>query len=189
MKEYKSLTIIVRSGSKYRAFTTQSFSIRAFVVMLQRYNPDYQIVDYYEGPCMHSAISNDKWVTIPTYLPIADMMALTQFNCVDGYIQECTSYREAINRWYLKCSEMGIYPQKRPDRGCHKKTVTNAIYDSVCKASITAGCLSFIPDAQSPFDNPEDVLLYFNGKRYTAIHNADEIEGYVIKLQDECQDE
>lgn len=191
MNEYKPYTIVVRSGEKYRAFTTQQFSVRAFVVALQRYNPDFQILDAYDGENYDERITNDEWKTIEgEYRPKNNMSTLTCYAGIDGYIRNAANYRDAITCYYLWCAKEGIYPVKRPDKGVERRPIPEELMEKIEPKLIRGGNLYFLKDADNPFDRKEDVLLFYDGRRYTATRDAESIDGYILtKNKEENENE
>lgn len=181
MNEYKPITIIIRSANRYRAYTTQQFTIRSFVVALQRYNPDYEIVDCYPGECKKSnGVSNEEWLRIPEYHPYNSMKSLTHWEGIEEYIKNVSTYRAALNGYYLWCAKEGIYPTKRPDKGVERRPIPEELMEKIEPKLIRGGNLYFLKDSDNPFDRKEDVLLYYDGRRYTATRDAESIDGYIL---------
>lgn len=183
--KYSPLTIVVASNGKVRAFTTQSYTIRPFVVHLQRYSADFSIVALMDGVTPSNAMfNNDEWVNLssdtaaeicrqadgwkPLYL-IGDKIPQK------SHLLASEGFREALNMQYVKDAKSGTYPKKRPFEGVIIDTPVDDMPDANIKHLPV-----FLPDAQSPYSPVADCLRVFDGYRLERLWNGEHVNGYVL---------
>lgn len=186
--------MVVASNGKVRAFTTQSFTIRPFVVHLQRYSADFTIVALMDGQTPQNAMfSNDEWVNLssdtaaeicrqadgwkPLYL-IGDKIP------EKSHLLASEGFREALNMQYVKDAQSGTYPKKRPFEG----VIIEEPIDGMPDANIRHLPI-FLPDNQSPYSPVADCLRKYDGYRLERLWNGEHVNGYVLtKSRLSCED-
>ena len=167
MKQYKPIVVLVKSDDRYRVFVTKSFTIRSIVVMLQRYNPNYQIqsVSYgeYDGPSEWS----EKKPILTSHFDVYN-------DNTEKELLEKFGYRDAMNYYYIQCAYCNCYPSKRPFRGVK----TDLPKDNYYYGEITYPM--FIRDEENPYENIEDVLCCYDGQRLDKYINGELVNGYLL---------
>lgn len=177
-----TISVIVKSGQWWRIFTTESFSIRALVVHLNRYCPDYSIEGIRYGEYPLDIIDNRQWrkinkedfpVLLPYLIPFSKFLgtkeAILGSNC---------QYRDAINIYYVACSQNRQYPPKRPFTGVpveHIPFEAAVAYGTVIDHPI------FVSDEESVYAEPSDILKHYDGKRIERTVRGKKVKGYLIE--------
>lgn len=189
MKHYNPISILVRSGQYWRVFFTESFTIRPACNHLQRYNPDFRIMSVKYGMFPTNIIPNNtQWVKLTkdeedelmasivedkdTFQPIPDVPDLK------AYLLSTYKYRTALNMWYIHAANSGIYPSKSVFRGV--KSNPEYIPISLIKKIGICQHLTFVSDADNPYEDKEDILKYYDGRRIEKMVNGQKVEGYLL---------
>ena len=167
MKEYTTISTLVKSGNKYRIFQTQAYSIRALCIILTRYSPQAEIITVKYGdfdcPCPNwddTYQPCDEENSLPIHTKFTREELLRQFD-----------YRTAINIHYAKCHQTGKYPSKSPFKGVRPWNKEEFKHE-VNKHPF------FIKDEEN--DMGSDILKYYEGKRIDRLINGEEVYGYYL---------
>ena len=183
--KYTPLTLVVASNGKVRAFTTQSFTVRPFVVHLQRYSAEFEIIALMDGVTPQDAMfNNDEWVNLsadtaadicrqadgwkPIYI-IGSQVPETSRLLADYH------FREALNLEYIRNAAEGKYPTKRPFEGVElDQPIDNIPTDNITHLP------TFLPDQSSPYSPVADCLRKYDGYRLERLYNGEPVTGYVL---------
>lgn len=168
MREYSTISALVKSGDQYRIFQTQAFSIRSLVIILTRYSPQAKIINIKYGdfscPC-------PRWTN--EYQPCEEEENLLPTNT--KYTREellrLFDFRTAINIHYYQCHQTAKYPSKNPFKGIRLWHV------SEFKHKITKHPF-FINDEENTEDS--SILRYYEGRRISKYINGEKVEGYYL---------
>lgn len=174
------ISVIVRSFSFYRVFTTESYSIRSLVVHLNRYCPEYQIVAFRYGLFTTKTLSNTEWRELNHY-QVADisqyMQDFSRIGSKEQIMAMDAPYRDKINLYYLSCAASRVYPSKRPMRGV-------AIAYMPYEASVYGTTVEhpfFVADEETIYAEPSDILNHYDGKRLERTVCGKTVKGYLIE--------
>lgn len=171
VKRYPTISVTVKSGDYIRVYKTNAFTIRALVVMMQRYNPQWEILAVKNG---EFKTDYPNWTHIKEYSPEEeDHMDLIDHHPLDDKadLLRNNDYRTAINKYYCICASKGQYPSKSPFKGIRFW----APFEFPMKINYHP---FFIPD-----DTPgitADVLRYYEGRRLSKMLNGEKVEGYYL---------
>ena len=166
-QKYPVISVLVKSGGKYRIFQTNAYTIRSLVVMLQRYNGNYRIVSMKYGeygcPC-------PNWDA--EYEPCEETDLFPSNSAYDepGDLLRKYDYRTAINLLYARDSSYGKYPSKAPFKG------VKCWRHGECTQFENRRYPFFIPCDE---DNG-DCLKYFDGRLISRYIDGEEIRGYYV---------
>lgn len=164
---YPVISVLVQSGDYFRIFTTTSFSCRALVTLLWRYNPNYQIlaVKYGEFACDCPRWEKDyEMCEEDGLLPINERY--TREELLRNF-----DFRTAVNLFYIYCSQDGKYPAKSPFKGVKCWTPEEFAF-VVHERPI------FVPQEQC-FEG-DDVFKYYDGKWIERWMNGEKRSGYYL---------
>ena len=185
MKQYSTISIIVKSGDNYRVFTTESFTIRPAVNILQRYNPDYSILAVKDGEFPEGIQADNTGWTNMAPLEADTMMQMAEMSGVyeipaDRWnyrrmLLENFPYRKAMNLWYVHCAKNGIYPSKQPFKGVYAD-----VPEWVKKEIGTCEHHTFISDENNPYIDKSDVLKWYEGRRIEKMIGGHSVQGYLL---------
>lgn len=182
--KYTPLTLVVASNGKVRAFTTQSYTIRPFVVHLQRYSAEFEIIALMDGVTpLDAMFNNDEWVALsadtaayicrqadgwkPIYI-IGSAIPQT------SHLLASFHFREALNLEYIKNATEGKYPTKRPFDGVELDQPIEDIPTVITPIPV------FLPDNMSPYSPVADCLRKYDGYRLERLWNGEPVTGYVL---------
>lgn len=188
MTSYHKISVLVRSGEYYRVFQTQCFTIRPITNLFFRFNPTYEVRAVKDGEFpSHFPVDNQEWRQLPKD-KIAEMSRILEgedlydLNVPKGediksYLLENFQYRKALNLWYIYAAENNIYPSKQPFYGVQVKAVPEWIIKEIgaCERP------TFLRDEDNPYISKEDVLKWYDGRRYDKYINGYKAEGYLLE--------
>lgn len=168
MKEYTTISTLVRSGNKYRIFQTQAYSIRALVIILRRYSPQAEIINVKYGdfacPCPDWEEDYEPCQEEENLLPIHSIYTREE-------LLRSFDYRTAINIHYAYCHQKQKYPSKSPFKGVRPWN-KEEFKQEINKHPF------FIKDEEN--DMGSDILKYYEGKRIDRLVNGEEVYGYYL---------
>jgi len=187
MTSYHKISVLVRSGEYYRVFQTQCFTIRPITNLFFRFNPTYEVRAVKDGEFpSHFPVDNQEWRQLPTD-KIAEMsrilegedlyrLDVPEGEDIKSYLLENFQYRKALNLWYIYAAKEGIYPSKQPFYGVEVKAVPEWILNDIGMCEHP----TFISDENNPYINKEDVLKWYDGRRYDKYVNGYKASGYLL---------
>ena len=187
MTHYNKISVLVRSGEYYRVFLTQCFSIRPITNLFFRFNPTYEVRAVKDGEFpSHFPVDNQQWRRLPKN-KIAEMsrilvgedlydLSIPNGEDIKSYLLENYPYRKALNMWYMYAAKNKIYPSKQPFYGVQVKEVPDWIINEIgiCEHP------TFIHDDTNPYINKEDILKWYDGRRYDKYINGYMASGYLL---------
>ena len=195
MTRYNPISVLVKSGKHYRIFNTQCFSIRPITNLFFRFNPTYEILAVKDGHfSTQFPVDNQQWRRLPNN-KVADMyrilesedlykLEIPKGEDIKSYLLENYPYRTALNLWYIYAAKNKIYPSKQPFTGVQVSTVPDWIINDIglCEHP------TFVHDNDNPYINKEDILKWYDGRRYDKYINGYMASGYLLeKIRMEIQ--
>lgn len=156
------ISTLVRCDNQYRIFQTNSFSIRALVIILTRYSPNAEILRIKYGdfqcPC-------PKWTE--DYEPCSEENCLPiAHKYTKADLLRTFDYRTAINIHYYQCFVDGKYPSKNPFKGV--KCWLESDYDTI----------QWHPFFMMENDCGPNILCLYEGKYINRYLNGEKVKGY-----------
>jgi hypothetical protein len=96
---------------------------------------------------------------------------------IKSYLLENFQYRKALNLWYIYAAKNKIYPSKQPFTGVQVTAVPDWIINDIgiCEHP------TFISDENNPYISKEDILKWYDGRRYDRMINGYKAEGYLLE--------
>lgn len=188
MTHYKKISVLVRSGEYYRVFQTQCFSIRPITNLFFRFNPTYEVRAVKDGEFpSHFPVDNQEWRQLPKD-KIAEMsrilegeklydLTVPEVEDIKSYLLENFQYRKALNLWYIYAAENKIYPSKQPFYGVQVKEVPEWVIKEIGMCEHP----TFISDENNPYIFKEDILKWYDGRRYDKMINGYMASGYLLE--------
>lgn len=188
MTRYHKISVLARSGEYYRVFQTQCFTIRPITNLFFRFNPTYEVRAVKDGEFpSHFPVDNQQWRRLPKN-KIAEMsrilegedlydLSVPKGEDIKSYLLENFQYRKALNLWYIYAAENKIYPSKQPFYGVQVKAVPEWIIKEIgaCERP------TFLRDEDNPYISKEDVLKWYDGRRYDKYVNGYKASGYLLE--------
>lgn len=166
---FPKIGIIVKTRNKIRLFITERFSIRTFVIHLNRYNPHYQIIDI-GYPADNLDIPNNRWLDYSPKLA----------NCLKPFkFQGEYKYRELLNMEYAKIANNGKFPSRHALNGKPLENYQHPIVDVIGKE---IQHITFVSDELMREHGmiPSDILLWYEGKQIQRTLNGITRKGYIL---------
>lgn len=188
MTSYHKISVLVRSGEYYRVFQTQCFTIRPITNLFFRFNPTYEVRAVKDGEFpSHFPVDNQQWRRLPKN-KIAEMsrilegedlydLSVPKGEDIKSYLLENYPYRTALNLWYIYAAKNKIYPSKQPFYGVQVKEIPEWVIKQIgaCERP------TFLRDEDNPYISKEDVLKWYDGRRYDKYVNGYKASGYLLE--------
>lgn len=188
MTHYRKISVLVEASGMYRVYTTQCFTIRPITNLLFRFTPKYRIIAVIDGQFpSHFPADNEKWRRL-SKSKVAEMQSILENENVysidslpetnsKSYLLENFPYRKALNLWYIYAAKNKIYPSKQPFYGVQVKAVPEWIIKEIGMCEHP----TFISDENNPYISNEDILRWYDGRRYDKMVNGYMASGYMLE--------
>lgn len=175
------ISAIVRSGDYWRIFTTESFTIRALVIHLTRYCPDYEIMAIRYGVYPTQLLDNMEWRKLEKEEVTALSVYFNDFANIgdkEAIIGSNAPYRDALNIWYIKCAQNREYPSKTPFKGVQ---IQHIPFEAAIEYGTCVEHPFFVSDEDTIYTSPSDILNHYDGKRLERTIGGRQVKGYLIE--------